>query len=1852
MCLYRKCFRWIYRFQYMKTDRRTFIKTFSIASASLSPVVKTLSGTLGIEAGQLDSLGGYGDDLNELSIIDNNLLNLQLFFINIDRKDNKLAPPIGKRSFMIVRLPQLHVPEKGFWNTSWNDNRKFPDGSLSGYSFLAFQLWADVGPDNDMYTPLPFKLPYLLDWNNTDVFKLVTLVEWLDLKKINESDLVFRDIFQPEFGQHKVWNPKSADNQVYQKGDNEPASKIYGKFKSIILKLLNGNLSHPDNDFVPCSFLNIDNGFCLLPISPIRNKQGGIQALDAIFNDNAFVNQSKSPKGNRRYPIWYNQLAFQYTNPSSATGPDEKYQVVLPHLRAMGMITDYPAPDILKIKCEQFTSGERDTIPTLLDKYELAYLTQYAKGNAAGQDFTLDSFDIKVIDGMFFTGLGIITHIKYANLEHCPPGIDLIEYEHIINEGRDIFIKVARLGYNSKTGQRYKHVIEGKRRINSAYDNNKNNTKQPLASFVELKQYCECIEKQISYIDDEVYNPNWSANFIVNTSFATNDITAPTATNTPDYKRNIFTSLEVNEPKRVPIMAMQGNIVNNNPCTLEGTDWFWPILENAGKEGDSDLTIPLTSYYFCEFAAKDWEGQLISKKTPFMFIRKSAIEKGDTDAAYNNYYKSAPLPAGQIYIDRRKIFFENQPVAFTPSLDKDNVDQLKMFTQREEQSGLKAFSDIKATLKASMDKPGGSRNKVNILETEFADYYFHVRKNFDVANIMNVKYVILPQILRAQVYIDHIRDLTQQKISSVVQYHPDYISAKFDDYKKDADGLKGNAVKSILVNTDAFLKKVEEPLNNTYQYISQALQQSKKYLGNLNIPDIVPDTISLDKLGITAPPDVKGAIAKGTAVLSGADGALQKIAAFNPRELLRGKLSDICGLDLTALLDQFLPLDDDNGQNHTPLFQINKVLNQVTDDVKQSQVYQEYKEQLDKVQQNIDNYEKAYQNAAKSLNEQRTQLNADLKLLSDSIPNQYQLNDLVKNLYEVGKTKAFQFVATSPAFETTVDTLATYKLSIDTFLTNETALLNEEYLSKRQQLNDTVNSYQKDINQLEAGLSRDFTTIVNQLLALYTPEIADYLATADLLYHSCLNADLYALPGVFYLAASDVHAVVLSTTAIPGSAPLQVCKISYDGRKFNVGLIQFIQLRDALTAIILNNINGKADQVNAALSVQTYLNTLLTQKYSVNGNQVTVGDFLIASSTALQNGQNGIAATKLLLNNWKTAADGVIADPATSIAVKTAATHIRDVAVKLTDYLDLLKRVDPYYYYQRLDTLLKQVQDTKNRFTQAFFDLYGRITTFINTWVDNYTQLTANAAKVVSDINNLRASLATNPNDQNLKDRITQKLKDLAPIKQQLIDLSRDSNTLLNTKVVSIVNDYLKSLPARNPISQAFKDIYDETDGLVTKIAATTKTYQQNLQVYSDYIKAEGSKAEEDITTYVGEFMAKHADDLDLLNQARNVYNILTSIKQQDLSYTWKTNKFSDVNLGIINFKKFTGPDTTLKIDVRSTIYFSQGKFPPAIERVSVYTENRFTDFGLTVFDILTLNFSEISFIDGSDHPRQFNVKIKDVKFDGALSFVQAFESWLKTMGKGLILQLQADHVALGYSIALPAIKTPGFNFFNLSLNFDLRLYYDNRPLRFGFSLATPDSKFGLAVGIYAGFGFFGIVADPKHGIVEIDCALEGGAWAGISIGPISGEVKLAFGFRYTKTETYVRIEGYIVAEGRLTVWILEVSARIYLGIVSQNSYVEGVCTVSYEVKLGFIHKSFSGSFHRKIAGAAAQNQGENHGEMENFASKLLMMPMGEMLTQKLKPHLSRTMSSAQLEEVTETAPVNLENWSKFINIF
>jgi len=145
--------------------------------------------------------------------------------------------------------------------------------------------------------------------------------------------------------------------------------------------------------------------------------------------------------------------------------------------------------------------------------------------------------------------------------------------------------------------------------------------------------------------------------------------------------------------------------------------------------------------------------------------------------------------------------------------------------------------------------------------------------------------------------------------------------------------------------------------------------------------------------------------------------------------------------------------------------------------------------------------------------------------------------------------------------------------------------------------------------------------------------------------------------------------------------------------------------------------------------------------------------------------------------------------------------------------------------------------------------------------------------------------------------------------------------------------------------------------------------------------------------------------------------------------------------------------------------------------------------------------------------------------------------------------------------------------------------------MELGVGIGTPENRTKLSVGIYTGLFYFIVIGNPKEGITTIEVSIEFGGYFGLNLGPLRGEVKLVVGLYYKKDRTGVVIEGYFLCEGRVKLWFIMITARFYMGVRSQGAYVEGRCTVSYEIRLGrFFKRSFSATYYKKLAGATPGN--------------------------------------------------------------
>jgi hypothetical protein len=1793
----------------MNQSRRKFIRITSLLSVSALDISKAVANVLEVsESYALNLVDEKFDKELEFHIIDNNLLNLHFYFINVEKKGFDLSPKDDKaKSFMIVRLPQQHITEKGYFidedqkirvkqptsPTAPNTSRR-PKSELSGFSFLAFQLWPEYKAGMGLRPSLRCNEEAFLNWNS-NYLKLITLIEWLHFQKMTPTDL-------PELAFTKIEDINNKNGwinviEMEKPVDGEPKSIHYLTYKSRIKKLFKLK-DRPDTQYLPVSFFEIPNKLLLVPFfrAALDKKKTKIKFYENKIKGSG-LDPSKIKPSVTKYEVWSNRLAAVPDNYEKGASPESNFVIENPCFRAVGVISkDALKHEIEEKECEKECEKHKTNfLPTLLDQMELAYLTQYANDLTKPdekKEFTKSDFDIKELNGFFFTGLGVITHLKYYNVDEKPPGIDLIEYEHIIEQGRDVFIKVSRLGYNSKTGQKYKHVIEGKRKNNIQINSRDGIKYEEPTSFIELKQYCECIDREINYEllpDDHGSKPNnFPSDYFRISKLTETDypINKPVQSNQAHYRRFPFKHLKVYERKRIPIHQLKKEIYfpmdsDNEPdlCKLQCSSWFWPIIEKPYTEF-SDLKIGMDEYLNCEYEATDWEGKLITARTPFLFIRASLIEKATAttfDEVYQNYFKGA-LDQEHNYFLRRKTFFNNQKIGFTPGRGADDV-----------------------------------KNKANIIETEFIDTYFNFRPT-GVLAAQKVPYVLLPQLLRTKSFTDHVKDLTSQKIPSVLEYHKNYVKDEF--IGDNNDGAQ------IFNNTEAFMKEgkdgiKEELPNQTYPEIQKAIHQAKDKMGNVETLDFSPDSISLKEHGITLPVNVKftpGTITK--------NGISENVLMLRPKDILRGKFSEILGgIDLRVILNEFIDEKD------SPLFEINKIANEIENTVINSSVYREIKDEIDGVARTINNFKNQYESKKKELNDQYKDLQKQIKALSKEFPNVDDLRNIVKTKFEELKTEVFDINLAEYRFNAVKKEIDDVFKKVIVYVKTETKLIQGECVQKLEE----VKALEKEVSVTEVlgqiEVRPEFNAIRQYLKDVETAALESKTKLLDKYFNPAFNLEkeIETRADHLYKTVEETKQLIVNKVAvyynkttfefekpIGDDTQAKFLMLALD----KAGLLQLDKKAKDIRFFIDKNIKGNKFQSEVVEALEDEYTKCVAQLEARTMDAEALKKVLSDSSKDL----------KKKLDKLEQEYIDVQKDlkPEVKRMIKT----VSDSAMKLNGYFDLVRKLDPYFYYQEFERTKKEVADIKKRIHE---DVYKKCTDLLKDVETKYDAIYKETSAVAKYDAYKKAA------EDYIKDQT--KLDDLNKAKAKFDDLVTAGISVLNEMPKTFLTKVFE-LPEYNNVKVLYEAIVN-ADNLVKLGEDQVKTaYDQ----YMAYFKKEGEKIKQNITDIIQGYIESHQEEVEKIKEARKIYNLLISLKQQDLTYKWRTQGFRDADFGIITFKTFANPPTELQVNVKSTVHFEVGKFPPAVSKVATSSESRFTNFGIGFFNIITIAFSEVSFYAGSNRSTDFNIKIKDVKFDGAFSFVQAFESYMKTIGKGLLLKITNEFAGLSYTLPIPSIQTPTFSFFNLTLGFDFRIHFDKRPMRFGFSLATPDAKFGIAAGIFAGFGFFSFVGDPKRGIVEIDTALEAGAWTGIRMGPISGEVKLAFGFRYTKNDLGVRLEGYIVAEGRLSFWIFEVSARIYLGVVSEGSSVSGRCTVTYTVKVWGLSKSFSGTFTKTVAGAQSNNQRQESAEVskyiENYYSKQFTPKAVEILYETL----------AKLEdEVSETYAVSNEEWEEFI---
>lgn len=258
--------------------------------------------------------------------------------------------------------------------------------------------------------------------------------------------------------------------------------------------------------------------------------------------------------------------------------------------------------------------------------------------------------------------------------------------------------------------------------------------------------------------------------------------------------------------------------------------------------------------------------------------------------------------------------------------------------------------------------------------------------------------------------------------------------------------------------------------------------------------------------------------------------------------------------------------------------------------------------------------------------------------------------------------------------------------------------------------------------------------------------------------------------------------------------------------------------------------------------------------------------------------------------------------------------------------------------------------------------------------------------------------------------------------------------------------------------------------------------------------------------------------------------------------------------------------------------------------------------FGISAMDIVKIHFESISYTkaiitnwdtakkdwSASSNYSHVNVKIDKVEFSGFLELVKQLQERLG-LGDGFLMDINTSGIQLSYVIRIPTIAMGGFTLSNMNLYAGMLLSFQGNSPQFRFSFGERQNPFTLAVGIYAGRGFFGMNVS-SNGVELLEAALEFGAYLNLDLlGIAKGQAYLMAGIYFRRTEAGgVYVESYITCGGSLSIiGLIQVSVVFYLslGYQEKDKSLKGRASVEVSVKVLFFSASFNLTFEKQIAG-------------------------------------------------------------------
>lgn len=295
------------------------------------------------------------------------------------------------------------------------------------------------------------------------------------------------------------------------------------------------------------------------------------------------------------------------------------------------------------------------------------------------------------------------------------------------------------------------------------------------------------------------------------------------------------------------------------------------------------------------------------------------------------------------------------------------------------------------------------------------------------------------------------------------------------------------------------------------------------------------------------------------------------------------------------------------------------------------------------------------------------------------------------------------------------------------------------------------------------------------------------------------------------------------------------------------------------------------------------------------------------------------------------------------------------------------------------------------------------------------------------------------------------------------------------------------------------------------------------------------------------------------------------------------------------------GPNPGM-FNLQATIYVPLSKVISGTPPTPTYdVEGSLTPFyiyllGQETAPFIQIPFNGFKFSAKTGSKTKVDPSVGQVQFIGALSFVNALESFLSNLGgSGLSIVISPTEVDANFSLALPPIGIGVLDLSGISFSAGVQIPFLGDPALVTFGFATQDNPFTLTVMMFGGGGFLALGIGFK-GVQTVQASFQFEGQFAIDLGVASGGITLAAGVYYSyaapdQPSPGTTLTGFVRLTGELEVLgIISISAELDLTLTyvedPNGHYVQGTATLKISIHIIFfsitvpitVTKQFAGS--------------------------------------------------------------------------